>query len=92
MTASKTFSGVSPGVWEKMKAFGREQHGTVFDPEDGTHGRATTPSPLGAIVLAYAFDPDVETITYTIERKPMFVGDFLIWHGIDATLGRCRHD
>lgn len=92
MVATKTFHDVSPRAWERMQDIGRVQHGTVFETVDGLTGTATTNSPVGTIVLAYAFDPDIQTVTYTIQRKPMLIGEFLIWNGIDATLGHCRRD
>ena len=87
---SRTFEGVSVATWERMRAGGRDNHGTVFEEASDSRGTATTSTPVGTIVLEYAFDPIAEQITYTIVRKPMLAASSLIWGGIAATLERCR--
>ena len=90
MAESRTFEGVSAATWERMQAAGRDNHGTVFEEASDSRGTATTSTPVGTIVLDYAFDPADEQITYTIVKKPMLAASSLIWGGIAATLERCR--
>lgn len=90
MAESRTFDGVSAATWARMQAAGRDNHGTVFEETNGGRGTATTGTPVGTIVLEYAFDPSAEQITYTIVKKPMLAASSLIWGGIAATLERCR--
>lgn len=87
---TRTFEGVSPGAWQRMREAGCRDHGTVFDPPEASRGRATTPTPVGSVVLDYEFDAESERITYTIVRKPMLAASALIWGGIASTLERCR--
>jgi hypothetical protein len=88
--AKRCFEGVSPGVWQRMQTRGEREHGTVFQHADAARGTATTPTPIGPVVLDFEFEPDAERITYTIVRKPMFAADSLIWGGIAIAIERCR--
>lgn len=92
MAESRTFSGVSPGTWERLKALGREKHGTEFEPIDANHGKATTQTPFGRLVLDYALDREAGTITYTVVSKPMLVVSPLLWSGIEAAIRGCREE
>jgi hypothetical protein len=86
----KTFSGVDAATWEKLKALGTSQHGTVFDPADAESGTATTRTPVGTLVLGFAFDAANNSLTYTIVEKPLLVASNLIWSGIEDSIGKCR--
>lgn len=92
MAESKTFDGVSTTTWERLQAFGREKHGTQFRATDANHGKATTPTPFGHLVLDYAHDPAAGTITYTVVSKPMLVMSPLLWHGIETAINGCRDE
>lgn len=92
MADSKTFDGVSPEVWEKVKAIARDRFGTVFVPEASTCGTATTTTPIGPVVLDYEHDPDARQITYTLRKKPMLVLSGQIWNGLAETIEECKHD
>ena len=86
----RSVEGVSAAVWERMRAVGVRDHGTVFENGEEPRGTATTRTPVGPVVLRFEFDADAERITYTILRKPLFAASGLIWGGIGATLARCR--
>ena len=90
MSDTRTFTGITPDVWERLKAYGRDAHGTVFEPEDAPSGVATTRTPVGKIAIRYDYDEAASCLCYTIERKPFFVMGWQIWSGIEATLDRCR--
>lgn len=86
----RSFEGVTPATWERMKATGRDEHGTVFEETAENHGRATTRTPVGAVVLEYRFEPAAQRITYKIVKRPMLATSGLIWGGIRSTIERCR--
>ena len=90
MSETRTFTGITPEVWERLKEYGRDAHGTEFDPPDAPCGVATTRTPVGAIAVRYAFDEAAACLSYSIERKPFFVMGWQIWSGIEATIERCR--
>lgn len=84
------FDGVSAATWERMQANGRTEHGTVFEETAANNGVATTPTPMGTVVLGYTFDPSAERVCYKIIKKPMLAPSMLIWGGIKAAIDRCR--
>ncbi len=86
MPESKTFSGVTTQLWQRLQALGQERHGTQFTSSDDTRGTATTATPFGNLVMDYDHDPEQQTITYTIVSKPMLVMSPMIWNGIESTL------
>jgi hypothetical protein len=87
---SRTFDKVDAALWQRLQATGQQRHGTQFEETQDNCGTATTPTPIGSVVLGYSFDPDGCTITYTIIRKPMLAASGLIWNGIAATIEGCR--
>lgn len=92
MSESRTFEGVSAATLQRLLTHGRESHGTTVEAIDLHHGTTTTATPLGILELSYALDPETETVTYTIVRKPFFIGDGLIWHGVEAAIRSCRDE
>jgi hypothetical protein len=86
----RSFEGVSAAVWQQMQARGEREHGTAFEHADETRGTATTPTPVGPVVLGFEFDADAERITYTILQKPLLAPSSLIWGGIAAAIERSR--
>lgn len=92
MSDSRTFAGVSAATWHRLLAHGQAQHGTTVEAIDRHHGTTVTPTPLGTLELRYALDPDNEAVTYTIVRKPFFIGEGMIWHGIEQAIRRCRDE
>jgi hypothetical protein len=92
MPDSRTFQGVSAATWQRLLDHGRDRHGTAVEAIDLHRGTTTTLTPLGPLVLGYALDPENEAVTYTIVRKPFFIGDAMIWHGIEQAIQSCRGD
>jgi hypothetical protein len=86
----RCFEGVSEEVWQRMQARGEREHGTVFEHSDAVRGTATTPTPVGPVVVGFEFEAEAERITYTIVQKPFFAANSLIWGGIAAAIERCR--
>ena len=86
----RSFEGVSVAVWERMKATGRDEHGTVFEETGENCGTATTRTPVGTVVLEFQLDPAAERVTSTIVKRPMLAPSSLIWGGIASTIERCR--
>lgn len=86
----RCFEGVSAAIWQRMQVRGEREHGTVFEHADRSRGTATTPTPVGPVVLGFEFEAEAERITYTIVRKPLLAASSLIWGGIAAAIERCR--
>ena len=86
----RSFEGVSAATWERMKATGRDEHGTVFEETAENRGTATTRTPVGTVVLEFQLDPAAERVTYKIVKRPMLAPSSLIWGGIASTIERCR--
>ena len=91
MLERRSFVGISAETWERMKAAGRDEHGTIFEETAEDRGTATTPTPVGAIILNFEFDAAAERITYEIAKRPMLAPSSLIWGGIESAIDRCRH-
>ncbi len=90
MPDTKTFSGVSAEVWEKVKTIASERYGTVFDPVASESGTATTTTPIGNIVVDFIRDPAADQMTYILRHKPFFIMSGQIWSGLAEAIERCR--
>ncbi|MGH8625889.1 MAG: hypothetical protein ACREYC_11670 [Gammaproteobacteria bacterium] len=91
MTDSKTFSGVTPAVFQCVKTTSKKEHNTDYIAADGNKGEAVTKVFLiGTVTLDFDLDPATSTIKYTIKSKPNIVGASKIWDGIQETIDRCR--
>lgn len=86
----RSFAGINAVTWERMKAAGRDEHGTVFEETAEHCGTAITRTPIGTIVLKFEFDAAAECITYEIAKRPMMAPSSLIWGGIESAINRCR--
>ena len=86
----RSFDGVSAAVWRQIQARGQREHGTTFEQSDDKCGIATTPTPMGPVVLGYEFDAEAQKITYTILEKPFLAPSGLIWGGIAAAIDGAR--
>lgn len=91
MAETRTFNGVTAEIWERVKDIGRSQYGTVFDPPQGNSGTATTPTPVGTLVLGFEFDRQATQITYTVRTKPRFLPSGPLWSGLAQTITQCRN-
>jgi hypothetical protein len=90
MARTQTFQGLNARTWARVKATSLAEHGTRYDPVGADAGVAVTHTPVGEVAMAYAFDPQAQSVTYTIQKKPFFVGDGLIWSGIRTMIDKCR--
>ncbi len=54
MASSKTFNGVTPEIWECVKANSLKEHNTIYNSTGPTIGTATTEvTMIGTIILNY---------------------------------------
>jgi hypothetical protein len=90
MPTSRTFSGISIEIVDRMKAYGRSQYGIVFDPPEGPNSTATSQTPLGECVIEFAHDAERAELTLTLVKKPWLLPEGLLWNGFLETLERCR--
>ncbi len=91
MSKSKTFEQVTTAIFACIQASSLAQHGAVYAPQGADKGTVSTTVPLiGKVVLAFDFDPDNCTITYTIDKKPFIVAEHQIWAGVADTIQGCR--
>lgn len=89
MGSSKTFNGVDENVFECVKASSAKEHGTVYEPNDGSSGTATTKTIVGTVKLDFSFNPEKKEITYTIKDKPFLAPENEIWSGISNAIHSC---
>jgi hypothetical protein len=93
MPKERSFAGVDQEAWDCLRTSTAREHGTVytFDAADPSAGTATTKvAVIGDIVLRFKFDDVKDTITYTIQQKPLIVGDDQIWNGIQESIDHCN--
>jgi hypothetical protein len=86
----RTFSAVTPGIFECVKASSSTEHGTVYESADGLSGTAVTASSLYTVRLDFTFDPTAGSLAYTLVRKSFIVPAAAVWSGIEDALNRCR--
>jgi hypothetical protein len=88
---SKTFSGITPAVFECVKATSKKEHNTNYISADGNKGQAVTKVFLiGTVTLDFDLDPAASAIKYTIKSKPDIVRASKIWDGTQDTIDRCK--
>ncbi|MCU0893108.1 MAG: hypothetical protein MUD06_02100 [Rhodospirillales bacterium] len=92
MADQRTFDDVSLEDWEKVKAIARNRFGTIFAPDAGPSGTATTATPIGQVIVDYDHDADARQITCTLRKKPFLVLSGQIWTGLAETIERCKQD
>jgi hypothetical protein len=92
VSEQRTFDKISPELWQRMVEHGQRAHGTVFEPEQGEQGVATTRTPIGIIALSYTLHEGQDSVTYRIERKPFLVSSAQIWSGLESAIERCRRE
>jgi hypothetical protein len=92
MPTSRTFSGISVQIVDRMKAYSRSQYGVVFDPPEGPNSTATSQTPLGECVIEFAHDVERAELTLTLVKKPWLLPEGLLWNGFLETLERCREE
>jgi len=90
MSDSQTYTEVTPDIWDRVKSYGQETHGTEYEPADGPTGTATTKTPIGDVILTFALNAESSTITYEIKQKPFLVMSSQIWNGIGSAIKKCR--
>jgi hypothetical protein len=89
MSKSKTFNGVTPSIWECVKATSLKEHGTVYAPPGANAGTAKTSTIVGEVLLEFNFNPTSNSVAYTIIKKPGLASESQIWNGIEATIKGC---
>lgn len=92
MPQSRTYDGMTPEIWERIRSLGQRDHGTVFAETSAESGIASTNTPVGKVVLGYALDWSKGCVTYTLLEKPMLAPAAMIWSGLEQGLERCRNE
>jgi hypothetical protein len=92
MSTTRSFSGISAETVARMKEFGRAQYGIVFDPPDGPNSIATSQTPFGECVIAFAYDRERAELTLNLVKKPWLLPESVLWNGFLSTLERCRSE
>jgi hypothetical protein len=88
--SSKTYNSITQAIWDCVKTTSYNQNGTIYDPADANQGTSTTDiMGVGKVVLTFDFDPNQETLEYTITQKPGIVWDSEIWSGIESSIEAC---
>jgi hypothetical protein len=90
MADCNTYQNVTAAVFACVKSTSSQQHGTVYNPPDGTSGTATTNTPVGQVVLSFDLDTTNDAITYCLVSKPWMVPESDIWNGIASTISGCQ--
>jgi len=72
-----------------VKTQSAKEHGVTYVSSDGDHGTSTTPTPVGDVVVDFAFNEAQSTVTYTIRSRPFLVSEDLIWKAIEKTIREC---
>ena len=90
MSNSRTFSGVTDEILDRMKALGRAEYDIVYDPPEGPVSTATSQTPLGECVIEFVHDPAKAELTLTLVKKPWLLPESVLWNGFSQTLDRCR--
>ena len=90
MSISRTFSGVTDEILDRMKALGRAEYDIVYDPPEGPVSTATSQTPLGECVIEFVHDPAKAELTLTLVKKPWLLPESVLWNGFSETLDRCR--
>jgi hypothetical protein len=90
MSKSRTFENVTAEIFACIKETTWSKHGAIYEPANALSGTVKTTVPLvGTVVLGFEFDPDAETIIYSIVKKPFVVAEHYIWDGIQETIDTC---
>ncbi len=86
----RTFEAVTPAVFACVKAVSERDHGTIYSPQGGDRGTATTRSAFWIVVVSFDLNRTAGRLTYMLDRKTWFVPTSAIWSGIADTLAVCR--
>lgn len=90
MSDMTVFHGVTPAIFECMKATSEKQHETKYVPRDGNKGTATTSTSMYKVELGFEFNPSSGDLTYTLIDKSWIVPISEVWKGIGDTINSCR--
>jgi hypothetical protein len=78
MSSSRTFSGVTLPILERMQAANDSPY-TMGLNADGRSGTVSGKSPLGDVVIGFDYAEAQAEVTLTILEKPRFVPVPLLW-------------
>jgi len=90
MASERAFGGISRTVFDAIQVASRRDHGTAYVPPGSDTGQAITDTPVGQVVLDFAFDETAQTVSYTIAKKPFVVTEGEVWSGIQSTIDACK--
>ena len=89
MSASNTYQGVTDQIFNCVKTKTKSDYGTVYKPETGNTGTATTDYMGTHTELEYDLNTDKKTLTYSIKDKSWVISEDRIWSNIEDTLKGC---
>ena len=90
MSNSRTFSGVTLEILNRMKALGRAERHRLRPPK-APLSTATRQTPFGERVIEFVHDPAKVELTLTLVKKPWLLpAESVLWNGFSQTLDRCR--
>jgi len=87
--ATRTFTGVTPEIFECTKQLGETRHGTVYEPRYGNHGISTASSFFWIIVIEYNFVPEAGELQHEIRQKSWIIPEDAVWQGIGDQIAEC---
>lgn len=90
MSDMKVFHGVTPAIFDCVKATSAQQHGTKYIPPNGNQGTSNTTTATYFVNLGFNFDPNSGDLTYTLIDKSWIVPISAVWSGIGDTINSCR--
>lgn len=90
MPKSRSFGSVNAATWACIKLSSEKEHDSKYLPAGANVGTATTPTPIGDVILGFNYDPEKDTVSYTIEKKPFIVTSNQIWNGLQETIDHCN--
>ena len=86
---TRTFTGITPEIYECTKRVGEARHGTVYQPRYGNHGVSTASSFLWTIAIAYTFVPETGELHHEILQRSWIIPVEAVWHGITEQILEC---
>jgi hypothetical protein len=92
MASSRTFSGVTDEILNRMKALGRTEYGMVYDPPECPISKATSQTPFGECVIEFVHDSAKAELKLTLLKKPWLLPEGVLWNGFAEKLDRCRKE
>jgi hypothetical protein len=92
MSESKTFYGVTQGLFNCLRTRTEREDGSLYDPPHANAGTMSTRGTGWAVVLRFSFDAATGTLFFQVQHKSWMVPASAVWSGLSDTLNGCRQD